>query len=184
MYSNQKEDIMTTTKWTIDPTQSEAIFSVRKLMITTVTGSFKDFEGEMETDSKDFANIRNLIFRARVDSVKTDDAKRDEHLRSADFFDIDLYPYFSFSASDLNMNDTSIVGEMTIRNITRPVALQVKFNPAPVGSLPPELEVSGKINRKDFGLTWDGKNAAGEIIVGDEIKLKARIQFTKVAARI
>src|SRR5699024_10966744 len=121
---------MTTTKWTIDPTQSEAIFSVRKLMITTVTGSFKDFEEEMETDSKDFANIRNLIFRARVDSVKTDDAKRDEHLRSADFFDIDLYPYFSFSASDLNMNDTSIDGEMTIRNITRPVALQVKFNPA------------------------------------------------------
>jgi len=173
---------MITTKWAIDPAQSEAEFSVRKLLVTTVTGSFESFEGEMETDSENLAEMKNIFFKAKVDSVKTDDAKRDEHLKSADFFDKDLYPYFSFRAGSLN--GTPISGEMTIRNITKPVVLQARIYPAHVGSLPPELEVSGKINRQDFGLTWDGKNAAGEVIVGDEIKLKARIRFTKEKAAI
>lgn len=176
---------MKNTKWTIDPTQSETAFKVRKLMITTVRGSFGVFEGQLETESEKFESVKNIQFKAKVDSIKTDDEKRDEHLKSADFFDRDTYPHFSFSAESFNSKDSKIDGEINIRNITKPVTFDVEFLGTSVnesGETKAGLTVSGKVNRNDFGLTWNGKNAAGDIIVGDEIKLKARLQFTKTAS--
>lgn len=175
---------MNTTKWTIDPTQSETAFKVKKLIITTIRGSFKVFEGKLETESEEFETIKNIQFKANVESIKTDDEKRDEHLRSADFFDMDTYPYFTFSAKNFNSKDSKIQGEITIRNITKPVTFDVEFLGTSVnenGETEAGLTVSGKVDRNDFGLTWNGKNAAGDIIVGDEIKLSARLQFTKMA---
>lgn len=175
---------MNTTKWTIDPTQSETAFKVKKLIITTVHGSFKVFEGQLETESEEFETIKNIQFKATVESIKTDDEKRDDHLRSADFFDMDTYPYFSFSAKNFNSKDSKIQGEIKIRDITKPVTFDVEFLGTSVnenGETKAGLAVSGKVDRNDFGLTWSGKNEAGDIIVGDEIKLSAQLQFTKTA---
>ena len=118
---------METMKWTIDPAQSETTFKVRKLMITTVQGSFGVFEGQLETESDEFETIKNIHFKAKVDSIKTDDEKRDEHLKSADFFDMDTYPYFSFTAKSLDKKDSKIKGELCIRNITKPVIFDAEF---------------------------------------------------------
>lgn len=175
---------MKTTKWIIDPTQSETTFKVRKLMITTVTGSFDVYEGQLETESDKFENIKNIQFKADVASIKTDDEKRDEHLKSADFFDSDAYPYLSFIAESYNINDLKIKGELSIRDITKPVILDAEFLGISIkenGETKAKLKVSGNVNRNDFGLTWSGKNAAGDIIVGDEVKLMAQVQFTKTA---
>lgn len=174
-------------KWNIDPSQSEITFSVRKLLITTVKGDFKKFKGELETESENFTNLRNLKFEARVESLKTDDEKRDEHLKSADFFNMDAYPNLSFKAKKFTTGESKLEGELSIRNITKAIILDVEFlgissnnnKEASAG-----LKISGKVNRRDFGLTWNGKNEAGEIIVGDEIKIKVQVSFIKQAVLV
>ena len=135
-------------KWKIDLTQSKIAFNVRKLMITTIHGSFKTFTGELETESEKFESLKNIQFRALIDSVKTDDEKRDEHLKSADFFDLDRYPYFSFKANNYTIKDRQLQGELTIRNITRPVILDAEFFGTSAnenGEISPGLIISGKV---------------------------------------
>ena len=164
-------------KWNIEPTHTEASFKVRKLMVTNVTGQFESFEGQAETDTEDFESIKRICFKAAINSIKTDDAKRDEHLKSADFFDIEKYPNLLFTAENFNINDKEIQANLTIRNITKPITLEISSDRKAVDTM--LLSFSGKINRRDFGITWDGKNAAGDIFVGDEIKLSVKIQFVK-----
>ena len=169
--------------WKIDPTQSEISFKVRKLLITTVKGNFKTFKGALETETEDFTNIRNVKFEARIDSIKTDDDKRDEHLKSADFFDMGAYPIISFRANGINAKDANIAGELSIRNITKRVTFEVEFLGISTNDneeICAGLLISGSVKRQDFGLTWNGKNEAGEVIVGDDIKLKARVNFIKL----
>lgn len=173
---------MKITKWNIEPANSEARFRVRKLMITNVTGNLEVFEGQAETETEDFEFIKRICFKAAVNSIKTDDAKRNAHLKSADFFDMEKYPSLLFVAGDFLASQKKIQADLTIKNITRTVVLNVDFGEATVnkeGSEMVELSVYGKINRREFGLVWDGKNKAGDIIVGDEIQLKAEIQFVK-----
>ncbi len=175
---------MINTIWKIDSAQSEITFKVRKLMIMNVEGTFGVFEGQLESESDKFEFVKNIHFKVKVDSIKTDDEKRDEHLRSADFFDVDTYPYFSFTASSFNAKDLKIQGELSIRDISKPVTFDAEFlgtSTNDKGATNAKLMVSGKVNRNDFGLTWSGKNAAGDVIVGDEIKLGAHVQFTKTA---
>jgi len=170
------------TKWNIEPINSETSFKVRKLMITTVIGQMEFFEGQAETETEDFEFINRICFKAAVNSIKTDDAKRDEHLKSADFFDMEKYPHILVVAEDFNITEKKIQANLTIKNITKPMILAIDFGKTTIGENSRdkvELSFSGKINRRDFGLTWDGKNAAGDLIVGDEIKLSARIQFVK-----
>lgn len=176
---------MKTTKWTINPSHSETAFKVRKLMIITVRGSFEVFEGQLETESEKFETIKDVHFKAEVSSIKTDDKKRDEHLKSADFFDMEAYPYFSFTSKSFNSKDSKIQGEITIRDITKPITFKVESldtSDNGTAETKAELSVSGKVNRNDFGLTWNGKNEAGDIIVGNEIKLTAKLQFIKTTA--
>lgn len=173
---------MKNSKWKIDPTQSEISFKVRKLLITTVKGNFKNFKGELETDSENFTNLKNIRFEARIESIKTDDDKRDEHLKSADFFDMETYPIVSFNAKDVNTREGNIAGELSIRDITKPVTLELEFLEVSTnenGEMCAGLLISGSVKRQDFGLKWNGKNEAGEVIVGDDIKLKARVNFIK-----
>lgn len=172
-------------KWIIDPNQSKITFSVRKLMVTTVHGNFEAFEGGAETTSENFKSLENIQFQALIDSIKTDDDKRDEHLKSADFFDMDAYPHFSFKARAYDTINRKLQGELTIRNITKPIVLDVKFPETPdqrTSEINSALTISGKVKRQDFGLTWNGKNEAGEIIVGDQIKLNAQVSFIKQPA--
>lgn len=173
---------MTNTTWKIDPSQSEITFKIKKLFITTVEGTFGVFEGQLETESDKFESIENIHFKAKVDSIKTDDEQRDDHLKSADFFDVQAYPYFTFTASHFNIKDSKIEGDLSIRNISKAVTLDAEFlgiSTNDKGETNAKLIVSGKVNRNDFGLTWSGKNAAGEMIVGDEVKLRAQVQFKK-----
>lgn len=174
---------MKITKWNIDPVQSEITFKVRKLLVTTVKGNFNVFKGELETESEDFTNLKNINFEAKVDSIKTDDDKRDKHLKSADFFNMEAYPSFSFKANKMNIKESKLEGKLSIRNNTKAVTLDVEFlgiSNSINDETTANLLISGKVKRQDFGLDWNGKNEAGEIIVGDEIKLKAQVSFIKL----
>lgn len=173
---------MKITKWNIEPKNSITSFKVRKLMITNVIGQMESFEGQLETETENFELIKRICLKAAINSIKTDDAKRDEHLKSADFFNLEEYPHILFVAENFNINEKEILANLTIKDITKQVTLAVNFSKTPIHENHPEkiaLSVFGEINRRDFGLTWEGKNEAGDLIVGDEIKLSATIQFVK-----
>ncbi len=172
-------------KWNITPLRSQAEFKVKKLMVSTVTGELEVFQGQAETETEDFEMIKRICFKAAVDSIKTDDAKRDEHLKSADFFNMEKYPYLLFVAENISMDQKQICAKLTIKDITKPVVLNVNFAKTikdENGNEKVAVQFFGRINRRDFGLTWDGKNEAGELIVGDTIKLYANVLFSKQTA--
>lgn len=173
---------MAITKWAIDSTHSEVTFKVKHLMISTVTGNFKIFEGTAETESEDFGKVKNLKFKADVKSVNTNNEERDEHLRSDDFFASEHHPEIRFTAKNFNLKTGKIKGELTIRRTTKPVSLNVDFGGVavdPYGQTRAGLTAKGKISRKKFGLIWNSVTEAGNVLVGDQIRLIADVQFIK-----
>lgn len=175
---------MASTKWVIDPMHSEVTFKVRHLMISTVTGSFKVFEGQAETEGDDFKSVRNIEFKADVKSIDTNNEQRDTHLKSADFFAADEHPYLEFKAESFNSSDNKLNGTLKMRGTERPIALDVDFGGTVVdgyGQTKAGLTVSGKVNRKDFGLVWSQVTEAGSVVVSDEVKIVAEVQFIKQA---
>lgn len=175
---------MASTKWVIDPMHSEVTFKVRHLMISTVTGSFKVFEGQAETEGDDFKSVRNIEFKADVNSIDTNNEQRDTHLKSADFFAADEHPYLEFKAESFNSSDNKLNGTLKMRGTERPIALDVDFGGTVVdgyGQTKAGLTVSGKVNRKDFGLVWSQVTEAGSVVVSDEVKIVAEVQFIKQA---
>lgn len=173
---------MATTKWNIDSTHSEVNFKVKHLMISTVTGKFKVFEGQAETDTDGFRSVKNIQFKADVQSVDTNNEQRDEHLKSADFFAAEEHMELVFTAKNFDVNSDKLEGELTIRNNTRPITLDVELGGVvvdPYGQTKAGLTVSGKISRKEFGLTWDAVTEAGNVVVSDQVKLNAEVQFVK-----
>lgn len=171
------------TRWVVDPTHSEVHFKVKHLVISTVTGTFKVFDGSLETENEDFTEA-DISFTLDVNSIDTNQSQRDEHLRSADFFDVAKFPFIKFQSVSFEKDgdDYELLGNLTIKDVTRPVRLAVEFGGSATdfyGNLKAGFEVSGKINRKDFGLTWDGITEAGAIVVGDEIKLNVNLQFVR-----
>lgn len=172
---------MTTTKWTVDPAHSEILFKVKHLMITNVTGTLTDFSSEAETVDNSF-NPATIRFEAKVASINTNNEQRDAHLRSADFFDSDNYPTINFVAEAYNSNENTITGDLTIRGNTQTVRLDVEFGGIqsdPWGNTKAGFSLSGKINRKDFGLTWNAPLEAGGMLVSDEVRLQCEIQLVK-----
>ena len=175
---------MATTNWTIDPTHSEVTFKVKHLMISTVTGSFKVFEGQAETETEEFKTVKNVQFTADVKSIDTNNAQRDEHLRSGDFFAAEEHTDMTFKAHSFDVTNGELKGELTIRNTTKPITLDVDFGGVvvdPYGQTKAGLTVSGKISRKEFGLTWDAVTEAGSVVVSDQVRLNAEVQFVKQA---
>lgn len=175
---------MANTKWSIDPTHSEVTFKVKHLMISTVTGNFKVFEGAAESDTDEFKSIKNIEFKADVKSINTNNEQRDEHLRSADFFKADENAEMIFRASSFDVESEKLEGELTIRNTTKPVTLDVDFGGVvvdPYGQTKAGLTVSGKISRKEFGLTWDAVTEAGSVVVSDQVRINSEVQFVKQA---
>lgn len=175
---------MANTKWTIDPTHSEVTFKIKHLMISTVTGNFKVFEGAAESESDDFRSVKNIKFKADVNSINTNNEQRDEHLRSDDFFGSQENSDIIFSAENFEAADGKIQGELTIKNVTKTITLDVDFGGVvvdPYGQTKAGLTASGKISRKEFGLTWDAVTEAGNVVVSDDVKLNAEVQFTKQA---
>ncbi|MCB0631284.1 MAG: YceI family protein [Saprospiraceae bacterium] len=169
------------TKWAIDPAHSEVQFKVKHLVITTVTGSFESFSGSVSTESENFDNAK-IDFAVDVSSINTRSTDRDNHLRSNDFFAVEEYPEMTFSGVLQNKGgDYKLVGDLTIRGTTNKVTLEVDYNGTvkdPWGNTKAGFEVTGKLNRKDFGLTWNTITEAGSMLVGEEVKLEISIQLT------
>lgn len=179
-------ETQTATKWSIDPMHSEVQFKVKHLVISTVTGSFQNFEGTVETEGDDFTGAK-INFSLDVNSIDTNQEQRDGHLKSAEFFDAEKYPHITFESTSVTKEDDDnykLTGNFTIKGVTKPVTLQVEHGGIAAdfyGNTKAGFEVTGKINRKDFGLTWDGVTEAGSIVVGEDIKLSANIQLAKQA---
>ncbi|QQL50965.1 YceI family protein [Mucilaginibacter ginkgonis] len=176
---------MAATKWSMDPMHSEVQFKVKHLVISTVTGSFKKFEGEISAENEDFSNA-DVTFSLDVDSIDTNQEQRDGHLKSPEFFDAAQFPTISFKSTSLTKDgdDYKLTGDLTIKDKTNPVTLDVEFGGTATdfyGNTKAGFEVTGKISRKQFGLTWEGVTEAGAIVVGDEIKLIINAQFAKQA---
>jgi len=177
--------MLTLTKWVLDPMHSEVQFKVKHLVISTVTGSFKSFEGNLETDNEDFTGAK-IQFSLHVNSLDTNQEQRDAHLKSPDFFDVEQYPKITFVSTAFTKDgeDYTLTGDLTIKDVTKPVTLTVEHGGVAgdfYGNTKAGFEITGKINRKEFGLTWDGVTEAGSIVVGEDIKLLINVQFAKQA---
>jgi len=173
-------------QWKIDPTHSEIQFKVKHLMITTVTGYFKKFDLNVETASDDFTTAKKIEFTADIDSIDTNNAQRDTHLKSADFFNAEQYSQLQFVGNkyEANGDEAKLHGELTIRGVTKPITLNVEFGGIvvdPWGQTKAGFTVNGKISRKEFGLTWNAVTEAGQVVVSDEIKIHAEVQLVKQA---
>jgi polyisoprenoid-binding protein YceI len=172
------------TKWVIDKAHSEIEFKVKHMMITTVTGHFNDFDAVAEADNDDFENTR-ITFDAAADSIDTNSEQRDTHLKSADFFDAEHYPRIKFESTEFRRIDNShykLTGNLTMRDITKPVSLDVEFagiGKDPWGNVKAGFTVTGKINRKDWNLNWNAVLESGGMLVSDEVRVSSEVQFTK-----
>lgn len=182
---NIKNKIMANVKWVIDPTHSEVQFKVKHLMITTVTGYFGKFNLEAETENEDFTTAKSIVFTADVNTINTNNADRDTHLKSADFFDVEKNKELVFKGKKyehVSGESYKLHGDLTIKGVSKPVTVDVDFGGIvvdPYGQTKAGFTVSGKINRKDFGLTWSAVTEAGSVVVSDEIKLNCEIQLVK-----
>lgn len=174
---------MATKTWIVDPFHSEVQFKVKHLMITTVTGSFNSYHATIQTEDEDFMNGK-VEFTADVSSISTGNADRDNHLKSAQFFDAEKYPQIKFVTTDLETvdNDSSyeLYGDLTIRDVTKKVKLDTEFGGVvkdAYGNTKAGFSINGKINRKDFGLTWSPVTEAGGVVVSDEVRIACEIQL-------
>jgi polyisoprenoid-binding protein YceI len=176
---------MANTKWAVDPTHSEVLFKVKHLMITTVTGYFQDFQVEATTADAQFTTANSIVFTADVNSISTNNEQRDAHLKSADFFDAENHGEIRFVGTkyeNVGGEEYQLHGDLTIRGITKPVTGKVAFGGIvvdPYGQTKAGFTVTGKISRKEFGLTLNPVTEAGSVVVSDEIKLNAEIQLVK-----
>lgn len=170
----------------IDAAHSEINFKVKHLMITNVTGNFTQFDATMEASADDFSDA-SISFEADVNSINTNNEQRDGHLKSDDFFNAEQFPKLTFVSSGLQKksdNEYALTGDLTIRNITKTVTLDVEFGGTmtdPWGQQKAGFEINGKINRKDFDLKWTATTEAGGIVVSDEVKLQLAVQMIKQA---
>jgi polyisoprenoid-binding protein YceI len=177
---------MATTKWTLDPTHSEIQFKVKHLMISTVTGSFKQFDGTVETESEDLTTAK-VRFNADANSIFTNNEQRDAHLKANDFFDAENHPQLIFESNKLEKIDDEaykLHGTLTMRGTSKNLVLDVEFGgfvKDPWGNSRAGFSVKGKINRKDFGVSFSMVSETGGILLGEEVKLQAEVQFVKQA---
>ncbi|HPT15537.1 MAG TPA: YceI family protein [Bacteroidales bacterium] len=174
----------TKTKWVIDPTHSEVAFKVKHLMISNVKGNFSAFEVNALTDGDDFSHAE-INVSINTSSISTGVADRDAHLKSPDFFDSANFETMTFVSKSLtgSGDDYKLDGDLTIRGITNPVSLNVEFGGLmtdPWGNVKAGFNVDGKINRKDWGLTWNAALEAGGVLVAEEVRINAEIELLKV----
>lgn len=175
-------DVQTT--WAIDTAHSEIHFKVKHMMVSTVTGAFNEFEGTLNTENEGFDGAE-ISFSANIDSIHTNNAQRDAHLKSDDFFNAEQFPKLMFQSTAFTKKSDDkyeLVGDLTIRDTTRSVTLDVEYNGTavdPYQQTKAGFELSGKISRKDFGLTWNAVTEAGSVVVSNDIRLLMNIQLVK-----
>ena len=176
----------TATKWVLDPTHSEVQFKIKHLVISTVTGSFKTFQGSMMSDSDNQFENAQLEFSLDVDSIDTNQAQRDGHLKGDEFFDAATFPTIKFESTSFvkDGDGYKVTGSLTMKDVTKTVTLEAEYGGSAVdfyGNHKAGFEVIGKINRKEFGLTWGAVTEAGSIVLGDDVKLLLNVQLVKQA---
>ncbi|MCX2452696.1 YceI family protein [Pedobacter sp. PLR] len=176
---------MATTQWSLDPTHSELQFKVKHLMITTVTGSMNTLTGSLIAETEDFENAK-VTFEADINSIDTGNTDRDNHLKSGDFFDGEQFPKMTFTSSSFEKDggDYVLKGDLTLKGTTKPIKLNVEFGGIatdPWGNTKAGFTVSGKINRTDFGLTWNAALETGGVMVSEDVRILGELQFVKQA---
>jgi polyisoprenoid-binding protein YceI len=174
------------TKWQLDPAHSNVEFAVRHLMIATVKGRFGDMTGSVTLNPDNPFDV-NVDVTIDTTSIDTRQAQRDAHLRSADFFNVEQWPAIQFRGNRIEGNadgEFKLYGDLTIRDVTRPIVLEVTKEGEgrdPWGGTRAAFSAKGKIDRRDFGLTWNQALETGGVVVGDEIKISIDAEFTAVA---
>ena len=166
------------TKWNLDTTHSEITFKVRHMMISNVKGAFNTFTAEVEAEDDTFKNAK-VSATIQTDSIDTNNADRDTHLKSADFFNAEQNPTITFESDSLA---DDVTGHLTINGVTKPVQLEVEFggiNQDPWGNTKAGFTFEGKIKRSDFGLNWNAALETGGVLVSDEVKISGELQFVK-----
>lgn len=170
--------------WKIDASHSEITFKVKHLVISTVSGKFNEFDATVEAEKDDFSDAQ-VSFSAKIDSISTGNEQRDGHLKSADFFDAAGHPELTFKSTSMKHisgADYELTGDLTIRGTTKPVTLKAEFGGIQndfYGNTVAGFELTGKINRQDFGLTWSAVTEAGGVVVSDDVKLAVNVELIK-----
>lgn len=175
----------TTTQWAIDPAHSEVQFKVKHLMISTVTGSFREFGAEAELEGDDLTNAK-VSFWANTASVHTNDANRDKHLASPDFFGSEEFPKLTFTSTSITKKGDgfAVTGDLTIKGVTKPVTLTAEWAGIakdPWGNTKAGLNLSGRIDRKEWGLNWNAALEAGGVLVSEEVRIQCEVQLARKA---
>jgi polyisoprenoid-binding protein YceI len=174
-----------TTSWNLDPSHSVAEFKVKHMMISNVKGHFAKLTGALTLDESDLTDS-GVAAVIEAGSIETRDAQRDAHLKSADFFDVEKFPTLSFKSTRIRLageGELAVEGDLTIRGVTRKVLFSVEGPTPPAkdpwGNTRVAVAATTKINRKDFGLTWNAALETGGILVGDEVTINLDVQFVK-----
>lgn len=175
------------TSWKLDNSHSKLGFSVTHMMVSETEGKFKIYEGKVSSKSETDFSGASIEFSADVASINTDDAKRDEHLKSDDFFNAEKFPKMTFKSTSMKAGKTKgtyvLEGELTIRDVTKKVTLTAVSNGKtvkdPWGNIRTGFKVTGKINRTDFGLKWNAMIEAGGVVVSEEVKIDCNIELIK-----
>lgn len=172
------------TTWQIDTAHSSANFSIKHMMIAKVHGGFEKLSGTLQYDASD---VTKSYVEASIEaaSINTREAQRDGHLKSADFFDVEKYPTINFKSKKIEKDgdDLKVIGDLTIRGVTKEVVLDVEGPSAemkdPYGNIKIGISATTKIKRKDFGLSWNAALEAGGVLVGDDVTISLDVQFAK-----
>jgi len=174
----------TTAKWVLDPTHSELTFKVKHLMISNVKGEFKTFNAEIDQEDFNKGSVKVSVDTA---SVYTNNTDRDNHLKSADFFDVENHPAMTFESTSFEKVDDDeykLKGMLTIKGTSKEIVLDVEFggaNKDPWGNEKAGFSFQTKINRKDWGLNWNAALETGGVLVSEEVKISGEVQFAKQA---
>ena len=170
--------------WNIDPSHSSVNFSVSHLVISEVDGTFKTFKGSLVSDAEDFSNAK-ISFEIDVNSVNTQDAKRDGHLKGEDFFHTEKYPKITFTSTSFKKGKGSkyiLKGNLTMRGVTKAISLDVKYGgtaKGPYGYTRAGFKITGSLDRIAYGVAYNGKTETGALMIGEDIDLIIKLEFIK-----
>ena len=178
------ENVLTKTKWVIDPMHSQVGFKVKHLMISTVRGAFKEYDLSIYTTEEDFLSAE-IDFWINPASIDTGQEKRDDHLRSADFFDVEKFKEINFTGNTFEKvgeDSYALYGDLTMKGIRKQIKLNVEFGGVikdPWGNHKAVFSINGKINRKDWGLNWNAALETGGVLVSEDVWISCEIQLAK-----
>jgi polyisoprenoid-binding protein YceI len=180
---------MSTAKWVLDPTHSVLGFKIKHLMISSVSGTFKNFRAEVKMSGTDFSSAQ-IDLTAEMESIYTNNEQRDAHLRASDFFEVEKYPELKFRSTKIEKADSdtfALYGDLTMKGITKRVKLHVEYNGLakdPWGGERAGFVITGKINRSEWGINFNGVLEKGGVVLSDEVRIESELQLVKQTVNV